>query len=287
MNLKESIRRILREEVKQLRDVLVPAHPKGVLRHRTTYKNRESIQKHGLLPKVGKYTSNYMSHNFPDSDPLPMVFASDPEYSFFGGDEWEIDLSKINNQWFHDPIHKDDGNDFKYYVTLDPIPPSALKLISSDEQKDDDMEVYQKTGKYPSNKTKYEEPKTPEEPNVFADMLNKLGNDSATISMDDLLGLKESIRRILNESKFFHRRIDLDEVKYLLPINADQVYYETESYEQFKYELTLRAVEAIIWNKYELGWEDLPSEEEIEFVTEVSNVFEDEIKELYNIYHNK
>ena len=89
---------------------------------------------------------------------------------------------------------------------------------------------------------------------------------------------------VINESKFFRRRIDLDEVKWLLKVNAQQVFYETESFNQFKYELTLRAVEYIMHNEYELGWEDLPEQEEMDFVTEVSNMFEDTIKGLYNKY---
>lgn len=101
------------------------------------------------------------------------------------------------------------------------------------------------------------------------------------------MNIQESIRRILreellNESKFFHRRINLDDVKKRLPLNAEQVYYETESYEQFKYELTLRAVEGIMYNDYEIGWEDLPEQEEIKFVTEVSDMLEDSIKRLYD-----
>jgi hypothetical protein len=91
----------------------------------------------------------------------------------------------------------------------------------------------------------------------------------------------------LNETKFFRRRIDLDEVNKLLSINAQQTFYETKSYKQFKYELTLRAVESIMWDNYELGWEDLPEQEEIDFVTEVSNMLEDTIKQLYKFYHNK
>ena len=105
------------------------------------------------------------------------------------------------------------------------------------------------------------------------------------------MNLQESIRRVLREeiskSKFFHRRIDLDEVKKLLPINSRQVYYETKSYNQFKYELTLRAVESIMWNEYELGWEDLPEQEEIAFVTKVSDMFEDIIIDLYKISRSK
>jgi hypothetical protein len=101
--------------------------------------------------------------------------------------------------------------------------------------------------------------------------------------------LQEHIRNILreevlNKSKLFRRRVDLDEVRKLLPVNAQQVYYETKSYKQFKYELTLRAVEAIMWNEYKLGWEDLPEQEEIEFVNKVSDFFKKEIKLLYNLF---
>jgi hypothetical protein len=99
------------------------------------------------------------------------------------------------------------------------------------------------------------------------------------------MSLKQSIRRILreelNESLFFRRRINLDEVKERLSSYAQQVYYETNSYKQFKYELTLKVVEWIMWNDYELGWEDLPEQEEIDFVTEVSDIFEKDIKLLY------
>jgi len=105
------------------------------------------------------------------------------------------------------------------------------------------------------------------------------------------MNLQENIHRIqsmmglINESTFFNRRVDLDKVKHILKIHSDQVYYETESYDQFKYELTLKAVEAAINQDHGLGWEDLPSEEEIEFVTEVSEMFEDIIKHLYKSHH--
>ena len=104
------------------------------------------------------------------------------------------------------------------------------------------------------------------------------------------MSIKESIRRIIREefkSTFFVRRVDLDLVKNIIPINAEQVYHETKSYEQFKYELTLKVVEEIMWNKYELSWQDLPEQEEIEYVTKLSDVFEKTIKRLYNTYHNR
>jgi hypothetical protein len=116
--------------------------------------------------------------------------------------------------------------------------------------------------------------------NVY-DSLKDYYKDKINNYYDNLIG------KVLEESRFFHRRINLDDLEKILPINAQQVYYETGSYEGFKYDLTLRAVEAIMWNNYELGWEDLPEQEEINFVTEISNMFEDKIKALYNYYNKK
>ena len=104
------------------------------------------------------------------------------------------------------------------------------------------------------------------------------------------MNLKKIIKRILSEelrSKFFRRRIDLDKVENLLRDYASQVFYETESYSQFKYELTLKAVEWIMWDEYKMGWDELPEQEEIEFVKEVSDILEDKIKKLYNYYNKK
>jgi hypothetical protein len=46
-------------------------------------------------------------------------------------------------------------------------------------------------------------------------------------------------------------------------------------------------VEAVMYQDYNLGWEDLPEQEEIEFVNEIANLFEDTIKSLYNIIRNE
>ena len=104
------------------------------------------------------------------------------------------------------------------------------------------------------------------------------------------MNLQESIRRVLREerkSKFFFRRVDLNKVKKLLTTDAQQVYYDTKGYEQFKYELTLKAVESIMWDEYKLGWEDLPEQEEIEFVTKISDTLEKKINQLYEFCNNK
>ena len=106
------------------------------------------------------------------------------------------------------------------------------------------------------------------------------------------MNLQESIRKVLkeeflNETKFFRRRVPLDKVENLLRDYASQVFYETESYSQFKYELTLKAVEWIMWDEYKMGWDELPEQEEIEFVTEVSDMFEDIIIDLYKNIRSK
>ena len=42
-----------------------------------------------------------------------------------------------------------------------------------------------------------------------------------------------------------------------------------------------------MWDEYKMGWEDLPEQEEIEFVNEVSNMFNKTIKKLYNSYSER
>ena len=41
-----------------------------------------------------------------------------------------------------------------------------------------------------------------------------------------------------------------------------------------------------MYNEYGMGYEDLPEEEEIDFVTEVSDIFEDIIKDTYDYFNN-
>ena len=109
--------------------------------------------------------------------------------------------------------------------------------------------------------------------------------------LDITKSLQESIRRILREelkSTFFRRRVDLDEDKKLLPINAPYVFDDTaKNYEEFKYQVTLWSVEKVMWDDYKLGYEELPEQEEIKFVEEVSDLFERDIKLLYNSYKKK
>jgi hypothetical protein len=100
------------------------------------------------------------------------------------------------------------------------------------------------------------------------------------------MNLQEQISRIqemmkLNESNFFNRRIELDRVEELIKRYAQEVFYEAESFEQFKYEVVLKAVECIMWVDYELGWDELPEQEEIEFNSRLANMYEPLISKLY------
>jgi hypothetical protein len=87
----------------------------------------------------------------------------------------------------------------------------------------------------------------------------------------------------INESTFFQRRIDLNKVQELIKKYAKEVFYEAESFEQFKYEVVLKAVEWIMWIEYGIGWDELPEQEEIDFVNYVSDMYKKMIKDLWRI----
>ena len=135
------------QESKSIKDVLIPAEPTSPVYHFSTYKNRESILGQGLIPKIGIYTKNYVSKKNLGFELAPMVFANQEKKNLvYGNDCWEIDLNKVDVQWYHDPIHHDQSYPkLRYYVRLDPIPPSALKLVRSNEKADDEREAFLKS----------------------------------------------------------------------------------------------------------------------------------------------
>ena len=132
------------QESKSIKDVLIPAEPTSPVYHFSTYKNRESILRQGLIPKIGIYTKNYVSKKNLGFELAPMVFANQEKKNLvYGNDCWEIDLNKVDVQWYHDPIHHDQSYPkLQYYVSLDPIPPSALRLVRSNEKADDEREAF-------------------------------------------------------------------------------------------------------------------------------------------------
>ena len=92
---------------------------------------------------------------------------------------------------------------------------------------------------------------------------------------------------VVNEIKFFRRRIQPSEIARYFSLIDEQVFYETNSYEQFKYELVLKSLEQIMWLEYNLGYEELPEQDEINYVNAVAEMYEDEIKTLYRGFNDR
>jgi hypothetical protein len=107
------------------------------------------------------------------------------------------------------------------------------------------------------------------------------------------MNLQEQISRIhemmgvINEIKFFRRRTQPSEIARYFSLFDEQVFYETNSYEQFKYELVLKSLEQIMWQEYNLGYEELPEQDEINYVNAVAEMYEDEIKTLYRGFNDR
>jgi hypothetical protein len=106
---------------------------------------------------------------------------------------------------------------------------------------------------------------------------------SIFITMNLQEHIKKVLKEELNESKFFNRRIDFDEVKKLLSVYAEEIFFSYPyNYNQFKHNLILKAVESFMDNDYELGFGNVrPEQEEIDFIEQVSDMFEGIIKHLY------
>jgi hypothetical protein len=96
--------------------------------------------------------------------------------------------------------------------------------------------------------------------------------------------LQEQISRIqsINETMFFRRRVKPSEVASNFIVYAQPVFYETVTYKQFKYELTLKALEGVMWDNYKLGYDDLPEQQEIDFINQITEMYSDMIEAIYN-----
>jgi hypothetical protein len=102
------------------------------------------------------------------------------------------------------------------------------------------------------------------------------------------MDLQENIHRIkqmmgINESRFFRRRSDVEKIKELLPLFIDDVFNDEDytNFDEFKYQLTIRTLEYYLRITHDLYWDQLPEQEEIEFVNYLSEIFDDVIKYLY------
>ena len=103
------------------------------------------------------------------------------------------------------------------------------------------------------------------------------------MNLQEQISRMQSMMGIISESRFFQRRAIPSEVSKNFLLFAEQVFHDTNSYGQFKYELVLKSLEHIMWQEYNLGWEDLPEQDEIEYVNAVAEIYNDEIKSLYNV----
>jgi|LakMenE01Jun11ns_1017448.scaffolds.fasta_scaffold9892582_3 uncharacterized protein (DUF2237 family) len=251
MNLQESIRRILREEVTEDKNLY-----------------GEKLKACSTKPMTGFYRDGYCRIGDDDTGIHTVCARVTEEFLEFTKSMGNnLDMLEPGDKWCLCAKRWEEAN--KEGVAPEMIKSSTniktLDIIDSDEQELDEYARTLKNARRQGVGMRFPKSAVKSNPSRF----------------------RKYSREKINESRFFQRRIDLDGLEKILPINAQQVYYETGSYEGFKYDLTLRAVEAIMWNDYELGWEDLPEQEEINFVTEISNMFEDKIKALYNYYNKK
>jgi hypothetical protein len=213
----------------------------------------------------------------------------------------EIDLSQIPNHKFY--------NDPASMVTLEaiytnqPIPKSAVNVIdkintNSLKTYDEDkiMTPEQEREEREKRKRKEEEKIKKEKEDSIRDSEHKksyeqIPDDIKNMSIDDLFeskNLQEQISRIqsmmgtINETKFFKRRVTPEEVANNFSLYDGNVFFDTDSYEEFKYQLVLNSLEDVMWKKYNMGWEELPEQEEIDYVNQVAEMYDDKIRNIYN-----
>ena len=120
---------------------LIPfANPPKKAYHTSNPYFREQIAKQGLIPKT--YEQSDQTWHLGGIQPLirdnrAVLFAmlsddrNDVYDSTYDDDIYEIDLTKIHNQWYHDPNFIGDagGTDNICCLTLEPIPLSAITLV--------------------------------------------------------------------------------------------------------------------------------------------------------------
>jgi hypothetical protein len=116
--------------------------PNKFVYHKSPNTTRGSIQINGLKTSVGDCYLSYMSHNRGISKCIPAIFATNsknPKKLFdttYDDDIWQIDTSKIDNEWYEDANFYGFKEKYPHIVTFDDIPPNALKLVYSGTSKD-------------------------------------------------------------------------------------------------------------------------------------------------------
>jgi hypothetical protein len=128
MNLRESIRRILREEFYSPQGQEYT--PDKFVVHKSNPVWRKNIKDNGLQVSVGDC---YQIHVGGDVECKKAIFATDSLndrehfYSTYDDDTWLINTECANVTWYSD-LHFD-GVGNKHIVTFENIPPDCIKLI--------------------------------------------------------------------------------------------------------------------------------------------------------------
>jgi|688.fasta_scaffold03955_19 hypothetical protein len=103
------------------------------------------------------------------------------------------------------------------------------------------------------------------------------------MNLQEQISRIQSMMGIINETNiFFRRRVTPPEIASYFDVFDNKTFDETDNYADYKYNLVLTSLEHVLWIKFKLGWEELPEKEEIAYINLVSEIYEDEIKKLYN-----
>jgi len=142
MNLQESIRRILREELYSPAGKEIT--PNKIVVHKSNPMFRDRILEEGLKVRVGECYQIYVNREQRDPDEIkckPVIFATNSKRkkdwfdSTYDDDIWVINTECAGVNWFKDK-HYD--NDY-HIVTFENISPDCLKLIHKGTGESEDM----------------------------------------------------------------------------------------------------------------------------------------------------
>lgn len=109
--------------------------PDKLVYHCSSIQNRESIKKHGLIPKGWSESEQWGTNSFQIYLAYPpAVFATNKGLEDIwrkNEDIWEIDTEGLPNKWWFDLNFYGDNDDYqhKHIMTFEPIPPENLKLV--------------------------------------------------------------------------------------------------------------------------------------------------------------
>jgi hypothetical protein len=107
------------------------------------------------------------------------------------------------------------------------------------------------------------------------------------MNLQEQISRIQSMMGVINETKFFRRRVTPEEVAKYFSVFDDDVFFTTDTYEQFRYELVLKSLEHIMWQEYNMGWDELPEQEEIDYVNQVAEMYDDILLSIYGKLYNR